>query len=155
MIRVRDAGQQLAYRQVFAGHRGDEVFEGRAVRLGHRREWIEGRENERLVTFVEVDADDGYRRLTTADRHGYAEVPIDQATAAAIDDDVLHPADAVERFALQTRMRAPVALVRNERFGCFFAVTDDAILPVIRHQLPSSGEHGSGREIELGRRDWL
>ena len=75
-----------------------------------------------------------YERVSSEDqRERDASVAVDDEARAPVDEDLLHPADLVERAGesvlLRLRMDAPVRRVGEELVGSLFAGADDPVAP--------------------------
>ena len=115
------------------------------VAPGHRADRVEGREDERLLVGLEVDVQDRDGRLAAGQGQRDPGVAVDDEPRAPVDEDLLDPADRVERAGervlLRLRVDPPVRGVREELVGRLLAGPGDPVAPARRR----------GRATVIGR----
>ena len=118
---------------------GEERGERIRLRGCHRRQGIEGREDEPLLGVGQLDVQDRDRRLPPADRELDPKMAIHDVSGRPVDEDLAYPAHlgkgTGEGRLLLLRMGPPVGWVGEELLGGLLAAADDAVLP--------SGGHAS------------
>ena len=125
--------EEGSQRRVVGSETIEQLGELGGFGLGHRRQGIERGEDQPFLVLRELDVGDGDRRLLASQRELDPQVAIDDVAGRLVDRDLGDPADlgqsSRERRLLVSRMRPPVARVRDELSRCDFAVADDPAAP--------------------------
>ena len=127
------------------------------VAPGHRADRVEGREDERLLLGLEVDVQDGDGRFAAAERERHPGMAVDDEAGAPVDEDLLDPADRVERAGervlLRLRVDPPVRGVGQELVGRLLAGAGDPVAPGGgRGRRGGAGGHCVGSSRHVGQR---
>lgn len=132
-----EIGQEAAQAGIVDGHRGEEGLEPGAVAVGHRPDRIEGGEDQRLLLGGQLHVQHRDRWLASADGLFHPGVAIDDVAGRRVDQDLLDPADGIERAAQGVPLAA--GWVRQLAGLARSWVGSSVPAPVIRLRQPVAG----------------